>query len=423
VRVTSSILLLFYSLPAICWELGGEVGLEERYFHDDSSLVEWHGNASFSSKLDIYHSWNDQRDELSFTPYLRIDQNDSQRTKADIRELLWTHVNNNWETKVGIGRVFWGVTEGLHLVDIINQTDQVDQIDGEEKLGQPMINFSTVTSWGVFDIYILPTFRERTFSSSEGRPNGPIVVDPDATVYESSAKQSRTDFAFRWQLDVNDWQLALSHFSGTSREPELHLKADKQALSELINTGEWPSQYEPSLAAYYGVIDQTGLEVLNVYGDWLLKLEAVTRSGVGDRNYASATGFEYTQYDISESGVDIGWILEHFYDSRSTSNSGPFNDDWLFGGRVSFNDVDSSEILAGLILDPRTGEKVFSFESSKRVGSNISVSIEGRYYFDTGDTPSSKDLVLLGMQGKTTEKPLSLYSSESMLQATVKYFF
>ncbi len=74
--------------------------------------------------------------------------NTIQSTHWDIRELSWIHVGNGWESRVGIRKVFWGVTEGRHLVDIINQTDQVDQVDGEEKLGQPMINLSTVRDWG-----------------------------------------------------------------------------------------------------------------------------------------------------------------------------------------------------------------------------------------------------------------------------------
>jgi len=44
---------------------------------------------------------------------------------------------------VGINSVFWRVVESNHLVDILNQTDLIEDIDGEEKLGQPMISLST----------------------------------------------------------------------------------------------------------------------------------------------------------------------------------------------------------------------------------------------------------------------------------------
>jgi len=38
-----------------------------------------------------------------------------------------------------------------HLVDVINQTDLVEDIDGEEKLSQLMLNFSSVHKWGIVD--------------------------------------------------------------------------------------------------------------------------------------------------------------------------------------------------------------------------------------------------------------------------------
>ena len=50
-------------------------------------------------------------------------------------------------------REFWGVTETAHRVDILNQTDQVESFDGEDKLGQPMVNFSWSKDWGTLDLY------------------------------------------------------------------------------------------------------------------------------------------------------------------------------------------------------------------------------------------------------------------------------
>ena len=70
---------------------------------------------------------------------------------------------------VGINSVFWRVVESNHLVDILNQTDLIEDIDGEEKLGQPMISLSTQQDWGGLSLFVLPWFRERTFPSEEGR--------------------------------------------------------------------------------------------------------------------------------------------------------------------------------------------------------------------------------------------------------------
>ena len=66
--------------------------------------------------------------------FARADENDEERNHFDIAELYWTLPSDEWELLIGINKVFWGVTESAHLVDIINQTDQVESFTGEEKL-------------------------------------------------------------------------------------------------------------------------------------------------------------------------------------------------------------------------------------------------------------------------------------------------
>src|SRR5690606_10000079 len=218
------------------WEVRGAASLEERYFPHESTVVSWQWNSSLALTAEVLHDWNDRNDLFTFVPYVRLDEHDSERTQVDIRELSWVHVEPNWESRVGVRKVFWGVTEGRHLVDIVNQTDFVDQIDEEEKFGQPMINFSTVTDWGIFDVYALIGFRERTFPGEEGRPRLPIPIDADASVYESAAEDHRIDFAARWQLYLGDWQIAISHFSGTSRDPLFVSNVTAELAAVLLTT-------------------------------------------------------------------------------------------------------------------------------------------------------------------------------------------
>jgi hypothetical protein len=83
--------------------------------------------------------------------------------------------------------VFWGVTESSHLVDIINQSDFVENIDTEDKLGQPMVSLRWLPEWGTLDLFLMPLHRERTFQGLAGRPRLPLPIDQDNPVYESSA--------------------------------------------------------------------------------------------------------------------------------------------------------------------------------------------------------------------------------------------
>ena len=65
----------------------------------------------------------------------------------DIRELNYLLFGETWEVRLGVDKVFWGTTEFVHLVDIVNQTDLVEDVDGEDKLGQPTVNLSVPSDW------------------------------------------------------------------------------------------------------------------------------------------------------------------------------------------------------------------------------------------------------------------------------------
>ena len=161
-------------------ELRGNVAVEYRQFFEDAGYEEQFNNdVSVSVQPEYFHQWDDGKQLFTFTPFARFDQRDEQRTHLDIRELSWLSVNDLGELRIGVRKVFWGVTESQHLVDIINQTDFVENLDGEDKLGQPMINAALIRDWGTIDLFVLPGFRERTFAGEHGRPRTQYVVDKD----------------------------------------------------------------------------------------------------------------------------------------------------------------------------------------------------------------------------------------------------
>ncbi|MES9858581.1 MAG: hypothetical protein ABW166_18545, partial [Sedimenticola sp.] len=182
------------------FEFSGKAGADLRLFADDAQYSGQQGEVNLSTFIEpeLFWDWNEGSDSLTFKPFLRMDQNDSRRSHSDIRELMWNHLGDDWELRAGIGKVFWGVTEFQHLVDTLNQTDAVEDVDGEAKLGQPMINLSLVRNWGIVDLFVLPGFRERTFPGVSGRLRTALPVDSDQVSYEASNKAQHTDIALRW---------------------------------------------------------------------------------------------------------------------------------------------------------------------------------------------------------------------------------
>ena len=72
---------------------------------------------------------------------------------------------------------------------------------------------------------------------------------------------------FRWSNYYDDLDIAISHFSGTSREPRF-----------------LPSPNEiNALVPLYEVIDQTGLEIQYLLDSLAIKGEVISRSGHGAR--------------------------------------------------------------------------------------------------------------------------------------------
>ncbi|MGB0495564.1 MAG: hypothetical protein ACPGJI_04340, partial [Kangiellaceae bacterium] len=266
------------------FEVRGNFEIQGRFFYEEALNPKQHDQQlSLAAAPEFFWSWNDDRDSLEFVPSARVDQYDNERTHFDIRELSWVHVGDDWETRIGIRREFWGVTEFQHLVDIINQSDSVEDVDNEDKLGQPMLNLSLVKEWGIIDIYLLPYFRERTFAGSEGRPGIPFV-NSDRPLYESNDKEKHIDYALRWSHSINEFDIALSWFEGTNRTP---------SLIPSIN-----AQDEFQLIPFYNQIKQLGVELQASLESSLLKLEVIHNDNNQKGYWALQGGIEYSQYGI-----------------------------------------------------------------------------------------------------------------------------
>ena len=370
--VLLSFFLSFGAQGALAAEFSGRTAVEGRIFPQEALSPTQHGRENLSIVLEpeFYHEWADGDMSLTIEPYFHLDQHDSERTHFDVREFFWQVVGDTWELQVGLNTVFWGVTESQHLVDIINQTDLVENLDGEDKLGQPMVNFTWIQSWGTVDFFILPFFRERTFPGEEGRLRFPLPVDTDHPVYESDAEERHVDLAARWSHTLGDFDVGVSHFYGTSREPGL--APHEEGL--------------PLLTPHYDLIHQMGLDVQFTKGSWLWKLEAIGQDGRGKRFTALTGGFEYTFANVLDSGADIGIVGEYIFDDRGDDAPTPFEDDLFVGVRLALNDVQSTQALTGGIVDRETGATNFAIEASRRLGESWTLEVEARGFFGAKET-------------------------------------
>lgn len=360
--------IFFASNNASAHEFSGFAGGEARVFSQSAIQPgQKDHSASFVINPEYYHEF-DNGSSFTFVPFFRLDSADEERTHFDVRELttLWLH--DDFELRLGVRKVFWGVTEVVHLIDIINQTDLVENVDTEDKLGQPMVNLSVARDWGTVDFFMLPFFRERTFPGREGRLRFSQVVDTDRASYESAAEEWHTDWALRYSNTFGDWDAGIYHFIGTGREPTL--------VSGVDGSGN------AILTPLYEQINQTGLDLSYVVEDWLWKLEAIYRAGQGSEDFFSWTGgFEYTFTRIYETSMDLGALVEVIFDERGNDATTPLENDIAFALRLAVNNPESTEVLFGFIQDMTDNARSVFLETSRRFGDHWKLSVEMRASF------------------------------------------
>ncbi len=362
------------ALTAQAGEWRGKFGLEARAFAKDPLFAtQSNTQLALSFEPEFFHDWDDGRQRIVFAPFLRLDQRDPERTHGDLREAYWQRSLDSVEISSGLRRVFWGVTESVHLVDIINQTDFVENVDGEDKLGQPMVSLRWLKDWGTVDLFVLTGFRERTFPGEDGRPRLPLPIRDDLAGFESGREDRRVDLAVRYSHYFGDFDIGLAHFSGTLREPRF-----EAALVPAMGDQLTPSLF---LIPNYDRLEQTSLDLQATKGAMLWKLEMLSRENFDGRSTAFVAGFEYTFSGIFESAVDLGVIAEYIFDDQPAIRTS-FRNEVALGGRFAFNDVQDTELLAFAVVDADTQTSLVSLEGGRRFGQSWRLSLEGRLFLN-----------------------------------------
>jgi hypothetical protein len=359
-------------------EFTGKLAVEGRWF-PETPLFDGQREAviSFVAEPEAYLELENGY-SLTVTPFYRYDSADPRRTHFDVREFVGLFFGElggtEWELRLGADKVFWGVTESRHLVDIVNQTDLVENPDQEDKLGQPMVHLTWLTDYGALEFFSLPYFRERTFPGRSGRLRTALIADTENPVFESDAEEWHHDVALRFSHSIDVVDFGISVFDGTNREPALQLGFDDQGSLVLIPRYEQIRQYS--------------LDAQVTTGPWLLKLESYWRDGDLDRFGqeddfgALVGGFEYTFFGAFDSDWDVGLLGEWLFDGRGDRATNPFENDLFAGARLAANDEASTDLLFGVIQDLEERSRSLFVESSRRLNDSWSLGVEGIVFID-----------------------------------------
>ena len=361
----------FVASPAAAGEWGftGMVGGELRGFFQSVQFPGQFDGAQPSIILnpELGYLTEDGRHQFHVSSFTRLDSRDSNRTHHDVREAYWRYVGESFDVLAGFNQVFWGVAESRHLVDIVNQTDFVEDIDGEDKLGQPMVQLNLQRSWGNLGVFVMPGFRQRTFAGLDGRVRFPLPVDDEAQ-FESAAGARHVDYALRYAHYLGDWDVGVSLFHGTSREPRF----------EVNGTGN-------AVVPHYDITSQVGTDVQYTKDAWLWKFEGMLRDHRDERFAAVVAGVEYTFYQAFDSAADVGVLVEYLRDDRGPGAPPTvFDDDIFVGARVALNDTQDTAALAGAVVDRNHGATAVRIELERRLSDHFKLEVESRLFFRAG---------------------------------------
>lgn len=347
-----------------------------------------------------YQKTIDANTRFRFKGFGRYDDMDPARSHADIRELVWDRRLSQddapvWDLRVGVDKVFWGVAESNHLVDIVNSTDAVENIDSSEKLGQPMVRLTTSQKFGTLDFLLLPYFRVPTASGPSGRLRPPTALTEVPVRYNRALGDTFPSWVMRWSDRIGKADLGAYYFQGTNRDARV-------TQSNAVITATNPY----GLIANYDWMRQWGFDGSYLLGDFILKGEYLIRYTQGSHFRAAVGGAEYTFSAIWGSDVDVNLVFERSVDSRGENSGAVLQNDNFYGVRVAFNDLQSTQIKIGYMRDLFDGSKSIRVEGTRRLTDNVSLRVEAQMFQDVADS-----------------NPLYLVSQDSYVQLSAIYYF
>ncbi len=363
-------------------EVQGHVGLEGQWYTQLPNAKHQNNVIAFET---VEMRYEHEALQLQASLYAQQDYDDlagsadNDRTFVRLEELYGTYEFSDSMLFAGRNIRFWGALEVRNIVDVFNPIDMRSDIFNTDKMGVWNVAYtyySDASEWSV----ILKLYEEN--QKMAAYPYAYYVFPPFVTydhMLQSESSRYRPSIYLSYVSSL-DWEypLDVALIFENGYDSQRYFLSDRVFESSSV-----------SVTAHAYLVNKVMSYNTMVVGATLLKLEALYTDVIDNERvsdyYHLGLGAEYTLTFDTLSG-DLGLIGEYY--RYGTLEHGKLSDlelyetfqnDLFLGVRYTFNDVDDSSLIGGVIQDLEYHERVCYVEYESRFGDAVKLNLDYRY--------------------------------------------
>lgn len=302
----------------------------------------------------------------------------SKKRYLDINELYLNYEFSNSNLYFGKQIKYWGELESYNIADIFNKKRYLaDPFDKSKKIGSYTLNDTFYFDDSSLELGV-KFYEEDIDYPNSNAPYYPFSLNYSDDLQTTHSKYTPSIYLkYGFTSEILESENKLIFWYGYDSKRVIVL--DNQSLKQ--------KAYISSKLIYLSNF---------IYGDYIFKIESVISDVKSDlvSDYAQvAFGVEKSLYDIK--GSDLAFYLEYYkykYFNDKQKNidiSEVYDDDIFIAVKINLNDVDSTQIKAGTLLDKNSSERVLKVELSSRLIDSVVLNGEVLKIVAKDDSPLS----------------------------------
>jgi len=375
----------------------GEMGLETRVFTPDDDSGTQDQNVAAAARLQVDAKEGPFR--LRFRGFVRHDETDRGRSAAFPEEAWAQWRGDRFSLTVGWDMVTWTATEAFHPADVINSRYFDSNVEGFEKIGEPLAQLRMKLGQGAVSAYFMPFFTSPIFPSPRSRLSftGPGVPFGKSLWLNRDGEISDGRWGAQWAANVQQ--------TVGDADISVHVLQNQDRYNPVVGIDPTQGKLRPLFAP----LTQVGGTYQQVVEGVILKAELAYRMFADPTTGPSANFVALDERQLSESrdhgavavGLEYAVSLENGWEStfivegqtifaegkgwrgneRIRHQLNLFQRDLMGGIRLAFQDVADSALLLFAIVDLESPEQVFgNLAYTRRIGEEWSLKTGIRFF-------------------------------------------